>query len=213
MAEAALKAGVGQRLNLRRNWPAIYAGIAILLMSLTIVDSSRWWPYPPPQREIIPYVLLFFRHTLSNYLIVLVCPLSLLALIGATLTTTKRNWSLARLILLAYLCWGLFTFLSLFGPGTTLEHLDTEASDGHVYHLIYRYWGESVGILGMEYLVYECDATNTTCATINEIEDTSYRMSSGRARRSAHFQIDPTDNILYIELTDGRTTERHRATG
>jgi hypothetical protein len=202
-----------RRVLLPKNWPVWYAGGAITLIILAVVDSSYFWPYPPPANETILYPLLFFRHTLSHYLLALICPLSLLSVIGALLTSGERNWPLASLVVVANLILFGCGFYAAIVQSTGLQHLDGVTFEGYFYHLIYRDWGRDGGdVYSMDFVVYKCDVNNITCSTITEIPDTAFRMTSGRYR-TGHFVIDPTDNILYVELTDGRTTERHRATG
>jgi hypothetical protein len=145
-------------------------------------------------------------------LLALICPLSLLSVIGALLTSAERNWPLAALVVAANLILFGCGFYAAIAHSTGLQHLDSVSFDGHAYHLIYRSWGADGGDnYGFDFLVYECDEANIMCSLVNHFNDTA----NGVVRRSreGHFLIDPTDNMLYVELADGRTTERHRATG
>jgi hypothetical protein len=212
MAEAIRKSGWIKRFDLRGKLPVVYGAIALGLIVLAVLDNAYWGEYTPRPRESIPYFLLFFHHTISKYLFVLICPLSLLSFLGLVFFSEERQWGLAILMLFANLCLFLFGFVGYYVEGIRLEPLDGLTFGGHDYHLIYYHtWGDGGDHFSMSFVVYQCDEANLMCSPVNILNDTA-NGAVGRPRQG-HFAIDHTDSILYVELTDGRITERHRIVG
>ncbi len=197
------------RLNLRRNWPLMVAGLGLVTSLIIFQDMpytfSRTIPFDIG--EIVDYPNLLFKYGGFPIIRVLILiPCALLSLFGGQ-TYIKSHKTLTAIIILfaiASVC-VVFTRIELLfaGDKTKLSHMQTLHYDNMTYQLT-RVRNTTDDFLIIDrFWVFRCESDETHCLYVEHNGDKGQMVVGGDTPDpSAKLIIDSATDTLHLQIGD-----------